>query len=176
MGEKIDGGDEFYLNADLQRTNVRGIYAVGDVTDRPALTPVAIAAGRRLAERLLSGAPDRRLALDYVPTVIFSLPPAASVGLSEAEARLMHGDDVKVYTTRFTPLYQQLTARQPQASLKLVTAGTNERVVGCHLVGLGADEILQGYAVALRMGATKADLDDTIAIHPTVAEELVTLR
>ena len=111
-----------------------------------------------------------------MPTVIFSLPPAASVGLSEAEARLIHGDDVRVYTTRFTPLYHQLTARKPQASLKLVTAGTNERVVGCHLVGLGADEILQGYAVALRMGATKADLDDTIAIHPTVAEELVTLR
>ena len=111
-----------------------------------------------------------------MPTVVFSIPPVGSVGLSEAAARAHHGDAVKVYTTRFTPLYHQLTQRKPQVSMKLVTAGAHERVVGCHIVGLGADEMLQGYAVALRMGATKADLDDTLAIHPTVAEELVTLR
>jgi glutathione reductase (NADPH) len=161
---------------DLQRTNVRGIYAIGDVTDGPALTPVAIAAGRRLAERLFAGPPDRRLDYEHVPTVIFSNPPVGTVGLTEAQARARHGDDVKVYQRRFTPLYHQLTRRKPQVNIKLVTAGAEERVVGVHLVGLNADEILQGFTVAVRMGATKAQLDDTVAIHPTVAEELVTMR
>jgi len=161
---------------ELQRTTVRGIYAVGDVTAAPALTPVAIAAGRRLAERLFAGPPDRRLEYEHVPTVIFSNPPVGTVGLTEAQARERYGDDVKLYQRRFTPLFHQLTRRKPQVSLKLVTAGADERVVGVHLVGLNADEILQGFTVAVRMGVTKAQLDDTVAIHPTVAEELVTAR
>jgi glutathione reductase (NADPH) len=161
---------------ELQRTNVRGIYAIGDVTDGPALTPVAIAAGRRLAERLLAGPPDRKLDYEHVPTVIFSNPPVGTVGLTEAEARARYGSDVKIYQRRFTPLYHHLTRRKPQVNIKLVTAGAEERVVGVHLVGLNADEILQGFTVAVRMGATKAQLDDTVAIHPTVAEELVTMR
>jgi glutathione reductase (NADPH) len=161
---------------DLQRTNVAGIYAIGDVTGHLELTPVAIAAGRRLAERLLCGPPDRKIDYESVPTVIFSSPPIGTVGLSEADARARYGRDIKVYENRFTPLYHQLTQRKPQVSVKLVTAGAEERVVGVHLVGLGADEILQGFAVALRIGVTKQQLDDTIAIHPTVAEELVTLR
>ena len=161
---------------DLQRTNVPGIYAIGDVTGHLELTPVAIAAGRRLAERLLSGPPDRKLDYETVPTVVFSSPPIGTVGMTEAAARAQYGHDIKVYENRFTPLYHQLTERKPQVSVKLVTVGAEERVVGVHLIGLGADEILQGFAVALRIGVTKQQLDDTVAIHPTVAEELVTLR
>lgn len=160
---------------ELQRTNVPGIYAVGDVTERPALTPVAIAAGRRLAERLFVGEPDRGVDYSTIPTVLFSHPPVATVGLGEEEARRVHGDAVRVYERRFLPMYHQLTGRKAHATMKLVCAGPDERVVGCHMVGLGVDEILQGFAVAIRMGATKRDFDDTIAIHPTLGEELVTM-
>ena len=161
---------------DLQQTNVPGIYAIGDVTGRAALTPVAVAAGRRLAERLFSGPADRRLDYENIPTVIFSNPPVGTVGLSESAARARYGESVRAYESRFVPLYHQLTQRKPHVRMKLVTVGAEERVVGCHVVGLGADELLQGFAVAVRMGATKAQLDDTVAIHPTVAEELVTMR
>jgi glutathione reductase (NADPH) len=159
-----------------QNTNVPGIYAVGDVTGRAALTPVAIAAGRRLADRLFGGQPDSRLDYDCIPTVVFGHPPVGTVGLSEEEARARHGDAVKCHQSRFTPLYHALTARKPRTALKLVTVGAEERIVGCHVVGLGADEMLQGFAVAVRMGATKRDFDRTVAIHPTAAEEFVTLR
>jgi glutathione reductase (NADPH) len=159
-----------------QNTAVAGIYAIGDVTGRRALTPVAIAAGRRLADRLFGGAPESRLDYEMIPTVVFSHPPVASVGLSEDEAREQHGDAVKVYQSRFTPMYHALTARKAHSTMKLVTIGAEERVVGCHIVGLGADEMLQGFAVAVKMGATKRDFDDTVAIHPTSAEELVTMR
>lgn len=160
----------------FQNTNVPGIYAVGDVTGRAALTPVAIAAGRRLADRLCGGQPASRLDYDDIPTVVFGHPPVGTVGLSEGEARARHGDAVKVYQSRYTPLYHALTARKPRTTVKLVTVGEQERIVGCHIVGLGADEILQGFAVAVRMGATKRDFDRTVAIHPTAAEEFVTLR
>ena len=153
-----------------------GVYAVGDVTEREALTPVAIAAGRRLADRLFGGQPDRRLIYENIPTVIFSHPPIGTVGLTEAKARERHGDAVKVYRTEFTPLFHAFTARKVKAAMKLVTVGKEERIVGCHVFGPGADEMLQGFAVAVRMGATKRDFDDTVAIHPTSAEELVTMR
>ena len=159
-----------------QNTNVAGIYAVGDVTGREALTPVAIAAGRRLADRLFGGQPQRKLAYENIPTVIFSHPPVGTVGLTEAQARERHGDAVKVYRTEFTPLYYGFTKRKVKAAMKLVTVGKEEKVVGCHVFGPGADEMLQGFAVALRMGATKRDFDDTVALHPTSAEELVTMR
>ncbi len=159
-----------------QNTNVPGIYAVGDVTGRPALTPVAIAAARRLADRLFGGRPDRRLDYELVPTVVFSHPPIGTVGLSEEAARARHGEAVKVYQTRFTPMYDALAGNPQQTAMKLVAVGAQEKLVGCHIIGRGADEMLQGFAVALRMGATKSDLDDTIAIHPTSAEELVTMR
>lgn len=161
---------------EFQNTNVPGIYAVGDVTGRAALTPVAIAAGRRLADRLFGGRPDSRLDYDGIPSVVFGHPPVGTVGLSEAEARAQYGDAVKCYQSRFTPLYHALAARKPRTALKLVTVGAEERVVGLHVVGLGADEMLQGFAVAVRMGATKRDFDRTVAIHPTAAEEFVTLR
>jgi len=159
-----------------QNTNVAGIYAVGDVTGRQALTPVAIAAGRRLADRLFGGQPQRRLAYENIPTVVFSHPPVGTVGLTEAQARERHGDAVKVYRTEFTPLFYAFTKRKVKCAMKLVVSGSDEKIVGCHVVGQGADEMLQGFAVAIRMGATKRDFDDTVAIHPTSAEEMVTMR
>lgn len=159
-----------------QNTNVPGIYAIGDVTERFHLTPVAIAAGRRLADRLFGGQPERRLPYENIPTVVFSHPPIGTVGLTEEEARRQYGDAVRIYQTRFRPIYHAFTTRQPPTVMKLVCVGPEEKIVGCHLIGQGADEILQGFAVAIRMGATKRDFDDTVAIHPTSAEELVTLR
>ncbi len=161
---------------EYQNTNVPGIYAVGDVTGRAQLTPVAIAAGRRLADRLFGGQPERKLDYDLIPTVVFSHPPVATVGLTEGEARERHGSAVKVYTTRFTPMRHALANRQRKTAMKLITVGAKERIVGLHIIGEGADEMLQGFAVAVRMGACKRDFDDTIAIHPTSAEELVTLK
>lgn len=166
-----------FITTDLyQQTNVKGIYALGDVTGRIALTPVAIAAGRRLADRLYGGQPDRCLDYENVPTVIFTHPPLGTVGLTESQARAKFGEQVRAYTTRFTPMYHALTKRRVPAAMKLVTVGSDERIVGVHVIGDGADEMLQGFTVALRMGATKRDFDDTVAIHPTSAEEMVTLK
>ena len=174
-GVKTDAAG-YVITDEWQNTNVPGIYAVGDVTGREALTPVAIAAGRRLADRLFGGQPGRRLVYENIPTVIFSHPPIGTVGLTEAGARSRYGDAVKVYKSEFTPLFHAFTQRKAKAGMKLVTVGSDEKIVGCHAFGPGADELLQGFAVAVRMGATKRDFDDTVAIHPTSAEELVTLR
>jgi glutathione reductase (NADPH) len=160
-----------------QNSIVPGIYSVGDVTGRFELTPVAIAAGRRLADRLFGGMAESRLDYIDIPTVAFSHPPIGTVGLSEIEATERFGvANVKTYVTRFTNMYYAMTEHKPKTNMKLVTVGPDERVVGVHVIGLGADEMLQGFAVAVRMGATKADFDSTVAIHPTAAEELVTLR
>ena len=160
-----------------QNSAVPGVYAVGDVTGRFELTPVAIAAGRRLSDRLFGGHPESKLEYVDIPTVVFSHPPVGTVGFSEVEAIARYGlENVKTYATRFTNMYHAMTDHKPKTSMKLVTAGPEERVVGVHVIGLGADEMLQGFAVAVRMGATKADFDRTVAIHPTAAEELVTLR
>ncbi|MCW8906443.1 MAG: glutathione-disulfide reductase [Sedimenticola sp.] len=173
----VERDSQGYIRVDeFQNTAIPGIYALGDVTDAPQLTPVAIAAARRLSDRLFGGMADRRLDHSLVPSVVFSHPPIATVGLTEDEARASHGEAVKVYQTRFTPMYHAFTERQSQVAMKLVCVGAQERVVGCHVIGFGADEMLQGFAVAIRMGATKRDFDDTIAIHPTGAEELVTMR
>jgi glutathione reductase (NADPH) len=160
----------------FQQTNVEGIYALGDVAGTVALTPVAIAAGRRLSDRIFGGMAGRYLDYNNVPTVIFSHPPIGTVGMTEAEAREAHGDDVTVYTSSFVSLYYGVADHKPKSHMKLVTVGKDERVVGCHLIGEGADEILQGFAVAIKMGARKEDFDNTVAIHPTSAEELVTMR
>ena len=162
---------------EYQNTNVPGIYSVGDVTGQAELTPVAIAAGRRLADRIFGCQPDRRLSYDLIPTVVFSHPPIGSVGLSEEAAHARHaGEGIKVYHSEFVPMLYALTEEKPRTAMKLVTVGENERVVGCHVIGPGADEMIQGFAVAIGMGASKRDFDDTIAIHPTSAEELVTMR
>ncbi|HEY6077633.1 MAG TPA: glutathione-disulfide reductase [Polyangiaceae bacterium] len=157
-----------------QATSARGVYAVGDVTGRHQLTPVAVAAGRRLADRLFGGQADARLDYEGIPSVVFSHPPIGSVGLTEAEARDLYGE-VKVYSTRFTNLRFAVTSRKPKTAMKLVCVGHDEKVVGVHSIGAGSDELLQGFAVAMKLGATKADFDRTLAIHPTAAEELVTM-
>ena len=141
------------------------------------LTPGAIAAGRRLSDRLFGGQGDRRLDYRNIPSVVFSHPPIGTVGLSEAEAIDCHGTAaVKVYRTRFKALYYGLLEVKQDSAMKLVCVGPEERVVGVHVIGAGADEMVQGFAVAVRMGATKRDFDDTVAIHPSSAEELVTMR
>lgn len=176
VGVKTNDSGHVAVDA-YQNTTASGVYSIGDVTGRFELTPVAIAAGRRLADRLFGGQPDAKLDYVDIPTVVFSHPPVGSIGLSEVDATKRFGEgNVKVYAARFTNLYHALTEHKPQTSMKLVTIGPEERVVGIHLFGLGVDEMLQGFAVALRMGATKSDFDRTVAIHPTAAEELVTLR
>ena len=175
VGIAIDAKSHIVVDA-FQNTNVPGIYAVGDVTAHEALTPVAIAAARRLMDRVFGG--DAEAKIDYrdIATVVFAHPPVGKVGMTEAEARLQHGDKVRVYRAGFRPMLHAL-ADSPQRSLfKLVCVGEDERVVGIHLLGEGADEILQGFAVALRRGLTKRDLDETVAIHPTSAEEVVLMR
>jgi len=160
----------------LQNTNVEGIYAIGDVTGRFPLTPVAIAAGRRLADRLFGAQPERHLSYENIPTVVFAHPPVGSVGLTEAQARANNNERVTVYQTKFRPMRYALNAEGPQTAMKLVCVGDDERVAGIHMIGDGVDEMLQGFAVAVKMGATKADFDNTVAIHPVSAEELVTLK
>jgi glutathione reductase (NADPH) len=160
-----------------QNTDVDGIYAVGDNTGRAQLTPVAVAAGRRLCERLFNNKPDSYLDYSNIATVVFSHPVIGTVGLSEKEATEEYGEaQVKVYSSQFTALYQAITEdyRDP-TRMKLVCVGKEEKIVGIHSIGFGSDELLQGFAVAMKMGATKADFDNTVAIHPTSAEEFVTM-
>jgi glutathione reductase (NADPH) len=166
-----------YVKTDLyQNTSAEHIFALGDITGRAPLTPVAIAAGRRLADRLYDGQSDRHLDYQNIATVVFSHPPIGTVGMSEEEAISQHGDQVKIYQTQFTAMYNAISDHQVPTAMKLVCLGPEEKVIGCHVIGPGADEMLQGFAVAMRMGACKSDFDDTVAIHPTSAEELVTMR
>ncbi|CDZ76534.1 Glutathione reductase [Legionella massiliensis] len=159
-----------------QNTNVPGIYAIGDVIDGPALTPVAIAAGRRLADRLFGGQKEAHLDYDNICSVIFSHPPIGSVGLSEDAAIALYGaEQIKIYKTRFNPLFDALSEEKTPTVMKLVTLGTEEKIIGLHVIGYGADEMLQGFGVAVKMGACKRDFDNTVAIHPTSAEEIVTM-
>lgn len=159
-----------------QNTAAKGVYAVGDVTGAVQLTPVAIAAGRRLAERLFGGG-EEKLSLENVASVVFSHPPIGSVGLSEAVAVERYGaENVRVYQSRFVNMRYALGEEKPMSVMKLVTLLPEERVLGCHVIGEGADEMLQGFAVALNLGARKADFDRTIAIHPTAGEEFVTME
>jgi glutathione reductase (NADPH) len=175
IGVSVDGSGFVVVDA-LQDTSVANVHAVGDISSRLALTPVAIAAARRLMDRIFGGQQEARLDYENIATVVFSHPPLGMVGLCEAEARVRHGDAVKVYTSRFRPMLHAL-ADSPQRSLfKLVCVGVEERVVGIHLLGEGVDEMLQGFAVALKKGITKRDLEDTMAIHPTSAEEVVLMR
>jgi glutathione-disulfide reductase len=159
-----------------ENTNVPGIYAIGDITGKMPLTPVAIAAGRKLAERLFKNKPDSRVDYDNIPSVVFSHPPIGTVGITELEARQRYGQEVTIYTSEFTPMRHALSTHGPGTAMKLVCAGKDEKIVGIHIIGDNADEMLQGFAVAVSMGATKADFDNTIAIHPTSAEELVTMK
>lgn len=172
IGVTTDEGGHVLTDA-RQETNVAGVHAVGDVTARKALTPVAVAAGRRLADRLFGGQPDAQLDYGNIPSVVFSKPPLGMVGLTEEAARALYGDAVRVHRSRFTPMQWALAGADGQSLMKLVCAGSDERVLGIHALGPGAEEMLQGFAVALKLGLRKKDLDATVAIHPTSAEELV---
>jgi glutathione reductase (NADPH) len=166
-----------YIPVDkYQETNIPGIFALGDVTGQAELTPIAIAAGRRLADRIYDAQEGRHMNYSLIPTVVFSHPPMATVGLTEVQAREEHGDAVKVYESTFTAMYNSFTPHKSKTAMKLIVTGSEEKVLGIHMIGLAADEMMQGFAVAMRMGATKRDLDDTVAIHPTSGEELVTMR
>ncbi|MGT2866502.1 glutathione-disulfide reductase [Streptococcus fryi] len=161
----------------FEETNVLGIYALGDVTGKKELTPVAVAAGRRLSERLFNNKPEEKLDYETIPTVMFSHPALGTVGLTEDQAKQAYGDDaVKVYTSTFTSMYTAVTSHRQACKMKLVVQGPDEKVVGLHGIGYGVDEMIQGFAVAIKMGATKADFDNTVAIHPTGSEEFVTMR
>lgn len=175
---KVETSPDGYIRVDaFQNTTTSGVYALGDVTPGWHLTPVAIAAGRKLADRLFGGQPEAALDTRVVPTVVFSHPPVSTVGLTTEQAIGTFGkENIREYTTRFTNMFYALGDTKPKTAMKLVCAGPEQRVVGIHVVGLGADEMIQGFAVAIRMGARKADLDATVAVHPTAAEELVTLR
>ena len=168
--------NNFILVDQYQTTKDPNICAIGDVVGNHELTPVAIAAGRALSDRLFGDKENARLEYENIPTVIFSHPPVGTVGMSEEEARVVYGNKVKIYEANFVSLRHSLIGVSSKAMVKLVCLGEEEIVIGCHIVGQGADELLQGFAVAIKMGAQKKDLDNTIAIHPTLAEELVTLR
>jgi glutathione reductase (NADPH) len=181
QGVKQD--DRGYILADeYSQTNVEGIYALGDVCGKVELTPMAIAAGRRLADRLF-GPPEfknAKVSYDLVPTVVFSHPTIGTIGLTEQQAITKFGaDNLKVYKSKFANLYygvwQVDQEKKPKTAMKLICAGEEELVVGLHVIGMGADEMLQGFGIALKMGATKADFDSCVAIHPTAAEEFVTM-
>ncbi|TAL63573.1 MAG: glutathione-disulfide reductase [Legionella sp.] len=166
----------FVIVDEFQNTNIPGIYALGDVTDAPALTPVAIAAGRRLADRLFGGQPEACLDYNNISTVVFSHPPIGTVGLTEQEAIEEYGkSQIKTYHTRFNPLLDALNDVKTPTAMKLITLGKEEKIIGLHVIGYAADEMLQGFAVAVKMGACKKDFDNTVAIHPTSAEEFVTM-
>ncbi|OZJ03660.1 hypothetical protein BZG36_03540 [Bifiguratus adelaidae] len=169
-----------YIHSDeWQETSTKGVFALGDVTGRAQLTPVAIAAGRRLSDRLFGGPKFAQSKLDYqnIPTVVFSHPPSGTIGLTEPEAKAMHGqDNIKVYQARFTNMFHAMAQHKEPTAFKIICTGPEERIVGLHLIGRGSDEMLQGFGVAIKMGATKADFDACVAIHPTSSEELVTIR
>lgn len=168
----------FIETDEYQNTSKPGIYAVGDVCGPLLLTPVAIAAGRRLADRLFGDNPEVKMDYSNVPTVVFSHPPIGTVGLTEEKARDLYHDQVKVYQSKFNNLFYGLSPaeRKVPTLYKVVCVGKDEKVVGIHILGMASDEIMQGFGVAVKMGATKQDLDSCVAIHPTAAEELVTLR
>lgn len=177
-GVEVNEKDKIAVD-EYQNTTAENIYSLGDVTGEVELTPVAIAAGRKLSNRLFGPEEFKNQKQDYenVPSVVFSHPEAGSIGLTEKAAREKFGDDqIQVYKSRFTPMYYAMLEHKSPVSYKLVCAGKDEKVVGLHLVGDSSAEILQGFGVAIKMGATKADFDNVVAIHPTSAEELVTLR
>lgn len=177
VGVATNARGAIQVDGDWQ-TNVPGLYAIGDVTDRMNLTPVAIAEGHALADALFAGK-RRTVRYDTVATAVFSQPPVATVGMTEAAARAacaQTGGDVDVYLANFKPMKHTLSGRDERALMKLVVDAQSDRVLGVHMMGADAPEILQGFAVAMTCGATKADLDATIGIHPTAAEEFVTMR
>lgn len=173
----VELNDRGYIKTDdFENTTAPNVYALGDINGKIELTPVAVKAGRLLSERLFGGKPEAKMDYDLVATVMFSHPAIGTLGLTEKEAIAEYGEDnVKVYNSSFAAMYTAVTRHRQMTKMKLVCAGEDEKVVGLHGIGLGMDEILQGFAVAMKMGATKADFDACVAIHPTSAEEYVTM-
>ena len=162
---------------EYQNTTTPGIYALGDVSGEKELTPVAVKAGRTLSERLFNGKTDAKMDYELIPTVVFSHPAIGSIGLSQEQAEAKYGaENIKVYESNFAGMYSAITVHRQMTKLKLITLGKEEKIIGLHGIGEGVDEMIQGFAVALKMGATKADFDATVAIHPTASEEFVTMR
>ena len=162
---------------EYQNTTTPGIYALGDVSGEKELTPVAIKAGRTLAERLFNSKTDAKMDYELIPTVVFSHPAIGSIGLTQEQAEAKYGaENIKVYQSTFAGMYSAITVHRQMTKLKLITLGEEEKVIGLHGIGEGIDEMIQGFAVAVKMGATKADFDATVAIHPTASEEFVTMR
>jgi len=173
VGVELDDEDAIKVNADYQ-TNVPSIYALGDVTNRVNLTPVALAEGMALVNKLYGNQP-RPVDYDNIPTAVFSQPAIGTVGLTEAKAREKY-PDIDIYKTRFTPMKNTLSGIDEKSLIKMIVVRSTDRVIGIHMVGPDAPEIIQGMAVAVRAGATKAVFDSTIGVHPTAAEEFVSLR
>ncbi|KAI5845419.1 hypothetical protein BZA05DRAFT_378219 [Tricharina praecox] len=177
VGVKQDPKHNTIVVDEYQNTNIPGVYSLGDVSGHVELTPVAIAAGRRLADRLFGGQKEAKLDYTNIPSVVFAHPEIGTIGLNEPQAREQYGDEnVKVYKTSFVGMYYALLEHKGPTSYKLVCVGPEEKVVGLHIIGQGSAEMLQGFGVAIKMGATKKDFDSCVAIHPTSAEELVTLK
>ncbi|ENM3865297.1 TPA: glutathione-disulfide reductase [Vibrio cholerae] len=171
--------EQGYIKVDeFQNTNVAGIYCVGDIMEGGIeLTPVAVKAGRQLSERLFNHKLNAKMDYQLVPTVVFSHPPIGTIGLTEPQAIAQYGaENVKVYKSSFTAMYTAVTSHRQPCKMKLVCAGPEETVVGLHGIGFAVDEMIQGFGVAMKMGATKADFDSVVAIHPTGSEEFVTMR
>ena len=165
----------FFQVDEYQNTTTPGIYALGDVSGEKELTPVAIKAGRTLAERLFNGKTDAKMDYELIPTVVFSHPAIGSIGLTQEQAEAKYGvENIKVYQSTFAGMYSAITVHRQMTKLKLITLGEEEKVIGLHGIGGGIDEMVQGFSV--KMGATKADFDATVAIHPTASEEFVTMR
>ncbi|KAF5988654.1 glutathione reductase [Fusarium bulbicola] len=167
------------ITDEYQNTNVENIYSLGDVVGKIELTPVAIAAGRKLSDRLFGGEQFNKSKLDYnlIPSVVFAHPEVGTIGLTQAEAENKYGrDNIKIYKSSFTATYYAIMEDKGPSKYKLICQGKDEKIVGLHILGLGSGEILQGFGVAIKMGATKRDFDSCVAIHPTSAEELVTLN
>jgi glutathione reductase (NADPH) len=173
LGVAMDSEGAVIVDED-DRTNIPHIFAIGDVTNQLNLTPVATAKGQALAERLFAGK-DRHVSLENVPTAIFSSPPIATVGISEEQAA-ERGLSVKIFKESFRPLKHRLSERDQETFMKLIVDNATDRVLGCHMIGDDAAEMMQGFAVAITAGATKAMFNDTIGIHPTSAEEFLTMR
>ena len=171
--------DGFVKVDEFQNTTAKNVYAVGDIIENGIeLTPVAVKAGRTLSERLFNKELPDDLKMDYslVPTVVFSHPPIGTIGLTEQEAISQYGEEnVKIYQSGFTAMYTAVTKHRQPCKMKLVCAGPDEKVVGLHGIGFAVDEMIQGFAVAMKMGATKADFDAVVPIHPTGSEEFVTM-
>ncbi len=160
---------------EYNRSNVDSIYAVGDVTNRVQLTPVAIREGHAFADTVFGNNP-RTVDYDAIPTAVFSSPPLAGVGLTEEDARAQYGDGIRIYKSDFRPMKNVVSGRQERGLYKMITAGPDEKVVGLHLIGPDSSEILQAAAIAVKAGLNKAAFDDTMALHPSMAEELVLMK